>query len=1619
MKKFIQLLTLFAFLFSMVITPAQAADMAATPRVQEKSVLLKRMTPPSELGEVVDASEASAASNVPSVIHIQDLHANYSVQSNIAKLLAFYDRQLGAGTYKVAVEGAEGPILITKAGAIANRAFKEEMSDRLMKVAELTGTEYFAIVNGHTDLLWGVEDKRYHEANLSLFKKTYSAKESLSRTLQTVENQLQPIKKRYYTRTMRKLDQKAAAYVAGKVGMESFSKSLVRQAGKCGIDVAHNYPEIASLTGAAPDAPFVNIDKLMTEQSRLLQEIETRMAKNDVQKNIVQASSRINLLKRLTSEELTTEEVRTLAPQLAEVTGQIQQLLDATKTSYDKKNYAEVVTASLDFYALALLRDQYLANNALALLKDSKIKTVVLVSGGFHTPGITEILKKNHVSYLTVTPMVASHTAKDKQLYLSRLLGRHVDPDSIVNGTQLLSDRLNGAMAFVAARVFGMDVAKTGITPPSDIQLDYVAGDDLGNPGAPPVRTRAELNQIATDLGSFEGGVLAADESEPTAGKRLDSVGLENNTENRQSMRQMMLTPEGLKEAGINGVILYAETLGNVDSQGRNLVQEHLVARGIRAGLKTDTGMIDDPDYPGEKIPKPDSIEKLGALLDRAKAAGATFTKWRTTIRAKNPSPENIRKSSAVQAAQARMTQDAGLVPMVEPEVVFDGSDGTDAKHSLADAYASTTLALETTFDELNRAGVWLDSMVLKTSMILAGKKAEQTDAETVGFETLKGLLKTVPAEVPTIVFLSGGQSDNQATENMDAVARASTSRFIEARDAAVAELRAEGKSERADQLAGLAKTPWEISYSFGRGLQARALKAWGGRAELFNAGQQEMIATVQEVRSARQGNLSGYRFAQASKALATDPEAARVLTAANFSEPIAHEVISLEGHFKSAVTPGKDDPYFSQPRRFPLLAATWIGIILLAGNLFNIAKGLDKSKDKTEVERRKEHVDLVAQVVQDHVARLLGLRLRHRSFETKGEIKGGVEAGQVGGDLNGKEVDVVSDVIEGTSAFAFELPGASSMHLDGEGAHTFGEFPDEVRGLTVATNIDNDRIPGALRHFNAKGIKDLLDPVLPADELIRRIAYLNNTTPDNIMVTTLPNGDGNGGFAEVKELERLKVEFPNLVINSITGGTVRPTIPAILGQKSGKVQVFLGRTGMTEGVWTTYFARAFHHTGAIVNFRVVNEKKIKRDKSSWRDWPQDELLAKLQERQPERWQKITSEEGLIFSSYDVKGEVQGSYTFLTDGEKDDSWPIAIPGIKQVPGAGATFEAHSIEFASGGRVQLSRDRFLLRQPLSSKVVEAITSRSSVLEIKLNELFLMRRGRVAAEVVDEFRQALPGTHVQSNGNSLLIVLSSRGTASTATAQANADRALVLQTIRQIGQKNDGALLLRPRRLASFSKMNDDALAKAVAIQSHTAAEGAGHRPVRSLVFAGLFGGLASFFVGPVIAAVIAGWFIIRAAVGSSRNRAQGVEGLLNQLVTPSANSAQAQEAGAFDVAEEVLQAPGYLPAWMSGTLPKTSAFNRVWNETFGEVFGNLLSLPLTLVGLVVVGFQRLQGPAVNPSLYNALTTMLGQAVAEVREVSEAGVAVMRANGLQEAALKKEKENLFQRAVRAAA
>jgi fructose-bisphosphate aldolase class I len=318
--------------------------------------------------------------------------------------------------------------------------------------------------------------------------------------------------------------------------------------------------------------------------------------------------------------------------------------------------------------------------------------------------------------------------------------------------------------------------------------------------------TTASLSQTAQALVADGRGILAADESSPTIKKRFDSIGVESNEENRRVYRDMLFsTPEVGRY--ISGVILFDETLRQSGADGTPLVKLIEIG-GMIPGIKVDKGAKDLAGFPGEKV-----TEGLDGLRDRCNeyaGLGARFAKWRAvyTIGKDIPSAACMMANAHGLARYAAISQEAGLVPIVEPEVLMDGH------HTIDDCEAVTEEALRIVFAELSVQEIELESMLLKPNMVMSGKDcAEQAGVEEVAERTLRCLKRSVPAAVPGIVFLSGGQSDEVATLHLNAM-----NKLVE-------------------------NPPWKLSFSFGRALQAAPLKTWGGQAENLPAAQEVLFA--------------------------------------------------------------------------------------------------------------------------------------------------------------------------------------------------------------------------------------------------------------------------------------------------------------------------------------------------------------------------------------------------------------------------------------------------------------------------------------------------------------------------------------------------------------------------------------------------------------------------------------------------------------------------------------------------------------------------------------------------------------------------------------------------------
>ena len=302
----------------------------------------------------------------------------------------------------------------------------------------------------------------------------------------------------------------------------------------------------------------------------------------------------------------------------------------------------------------------------------------------------------------------------------------------------------------------------------------------------------SELKSVAESIVAGQKGVLAADESSPTIKKRFDSIGIESTEESRRRYREILLTTEGI-ETSIGGVILFDETLRQRSREGVPFAAL-LSGRGIVPGIKVDKGTRAIPMYPGEKATE--GLDGLGDRLAEYRQLGARFAKWRAVIEidAQNlPSVNSIRVNAQLLARYAALSQEAGLVPIVEPEVLMDGA------HDIERCEAVTAQVLATVFSELDAQRVLLEGMLLKPNMVIPGKKCpRQASVQEVAEATIRCLRRYVPAAVPGIVFLSGGQSDVDATDHLNA-------------------------------MNAMGKHPWAVSFSYGRALQAPVLAAWKG----------------------------------------------------------------------------------------------------------------------------------------------------------------------------------------------------------------------------------------------------------------------------------------------------------------------------------------------------------------------------------------------------------------------------------------------------------------------------------------------------------------------------------------------------------------------------------------------------------------------------------------------------------------------------------------------------------------------------------------------------------------------------------------------------------------------
>ncbi|PRQ43797.1 putative fructose-bisphosphate aldolase [Rosa chinensis] len=329
-----------------------------------------------------------------------------------------------------------------------------------------------------------------------------------------------------------------------------------------------------------------------------------------------------------------------------------------------------------------------------------------------------------------------------------------------------------------------------------------------------------ELIANAAYIGTPGKGILAADESTGTIGKRFSSINVENVEENRRALRELLFTAPNVLQY-LSGVILFEETLYQKTAAGKPFV-DVLKEGGVLPGIKVDKGVVELKGTDGETTTQ--GLDGLGARCAKYYEAGARFAKWRAVLKIgpNEPSQLSINENANGLARYAIICQENGLVPIVEPEILVDGP------HSIDKCADVTERVLAACYKALNDHHVLLEGTLLKPNMVTPGSDAKKASPEVIAEYTVRALQRTTPAAVPAVVFLSGGQSEEEATLNLNAM----------------------------NKLKG--KKPWTLSFSFGRALQASTLKAWSGKKENVKAAQEALLTRAKANSEATLGTYKG-----------------------------------------------------------------------------------------------------------------------------------------------------------------------------------------------------------------------------------------------------------------------------------------------------------------------------------------------------------------------------------------------------------------------------------------------------------------------------------------------------------------------------------------------------------------------------------------------------------------------------------------------------------------------------------------------------------------------------------------------------------------------------------------
>ena len=332
---------------------------------------------------------------------------------------------------------------------------------------------------------------------------------------------------------------------------------------------------------------------------------------------------------------------------------------------------------------------------------------------------------------------------------------------------------------------------------------------------------KAELIATAKAICSPGKGILAADESTGTIGKRFEPIGVENNEDNRRAYRELLFTAPSIEE-NISGVIMYEETIDQATAGGQNFV-ELLASRGIASGIKLDKGLVPIGGTDGEQATQ--GLDGLGARAAAFYAKGCRFAKWRAVLKIGDgkPSMISVRETAHTLARYGSICQDNGLVPIIEPEILTDGS------HDIDTCARASELVFRTVMQAMLDQGLIIEGTLLKPNMVTPGSESETASPETIAWYTVRTLSRSIVPALPGVVFLSGGQSEEAASLNLNAM----------------------------NKLENIQR-PWALTFSYGRALQQSVLKAWRGSADNIAAAQAALLERARANGAASKGEYAG-----------------------------------------------------------------------------------------------------------------------------------------------------------------------------------------------------------------------------------------------------------------------------------------------------------------------------------------------------------------------------------------------------------------------------------------------------------------------------------------------------------------------------------------------------------------------------------------------------------------------------------------------------------------------------------------------------------------------------------------------------------------------------------------